>query len=39
MENVEQFVYEAPQLVEVGDYSELTMGVGFPFLDLFVAFD
>lgn len=39
MENLEQSVYEVPQLVEVGDYHDLTLGKGFPLFDFFVAFD
>ncbi|MEU2793347.1 MULTISPECIES: lasso RiPP family leader peptide-containing protein [unclassified Streptomyces] len=31
--------YEAPQLVELGDYEDLTRGVGFPLADFFIHFD
>ncbi|WP_285503182.1 lasso RiPP family leader peptide-containing protein [Actinokineospora sp. NBRC 105648] len=37
MEN--ELTYEAPQLVELGDYDDLTRGVGFPLADFFIHFD
>ncbi|GHG16186.1 MULTISPECIES: lasso RiPP family leader peptide-containing protein [Streptomyces] len=32
-------VYEVPELSELGDYDELTRGVGFPLADFFIHFD
>ncbi|GAA3347156.1 hypothetical protein GCM10020358_60840 [Amorphoplanes nipponensis] len=35
----ENNAYEAPALVDLGDYTELTKGVGPALLDFFVALD
>ncbi|WP_139190848.1 lasso RiPP family leader peptide-containing protein [Actinokineospora iranica] len=37
MEN--KLVYEPPRLTELGEYGELTRGVGFPLVDFFIHFD
>lgn len=31
--------YEVPQLVELGNFDDLTRGVGFPLADFFIHFD
>ncbi|WP_326615714.1 lasso RiPP family leader peptide-containing protein [Streptomyces decoyicus] len=41
MENMETetAAYEVPELVELGDYDDLTRGVGIPLADFFIHFD
>lgn len=31
--------YEVPELMELGDYDDLTRGVGIPLADFFIHFD